>query len=683
MFNSGSGFEDIEVIARVVQADTQLTVQFQNFHKQILENFNLLAGYLLSEGDKAKLRREARPDFEYNVILPIILRIVGDFKNSLPGVNVFGVTDDDEAYAEMMNKLNYHFLFNVNQFEYVFAKAFLDAVVGRIGWVVQDYSYENDPRGNILIQHWSNLRLKFDTAVTDLRTQKGMNFICDNSWYSPEELQNLYANKKPDLWEEINDKSIGVLGEDSRKKKLLLSWAERIFGKLEDYIRDFKGYDSDSLKFSGMSQWVDVRNGLFRTVEWYEKRNYRTMSMTDLVSGQKYDVTDLVQKENAGSSPEWYDRAKIDALKGQFAFPPMIDEDFTTKIMQTVVCPGLNLKLYDAPAPIQKRFKYTPIFCFDFHPDVLETKSVVDAIRDPAKSINLRKNTMLTYLMRISHNEVWAESTAISDWDSWNSNEIGRVKIVNPGNLEKVKRVETANFPSGLDRYQQEDMEMLKFIPGSSDNSMGRQESTGESGVLYNQRVQQSEIMQEWINENAQGAMKAITRNNIDLAQKYLTTQRVIRITSEFDDPIRMMINVRVAGQVINDITKGEFDCEISPVPFGKNQKAKEWNEILQLVQILMSMNPMYVDPIEVVKASPIRNKRAFLKRIQMMEPQIQQQMLIQELMSMQQAESAQMQNESTGMNNDKQFIQNRNMLSKMQLPFQQVPGKQKNGMIR
>lgn len=642
-----SKYEDIELVARITQVETNLRTTFETWFSETLQNFNKVAGHIMSAEDLAKLRRERRPDYVYNLFRPFLLRLLGDFKMSMPAVDFLPKTPDDIQHVSVLKGINDYLFYQANDIEYEVSKAFLNALIGRIGWIKQDWVFsDNHPQGIVNIEFYDNFKLKFDPTATrrDLRDCK---YISDSTFLSTEELIKIYARNDKELEGLIMEKSIELLGltQTDKRRNVIITWAERILNWAG--VR----YSGEKRNFESKigSEWLDIDSATFKTIDFYERRNIKTMTIYDAATGQTVDVTNFVKKDNVeptlekSFSRDWYDNDKLQAIKSKFMYPNIEEQD-VEQIYQSSICPAMNVVLYDAPADIQNgNFKYTPIFCFDHHPDTLEMKSIVDDIKDPVRSTNLRRNTMLTYLMRVTHGGWIVEESALREFKDEFIKSMGvpgSVSMVKDGTVTggKMKEKSIPQFPSALDKYSMEEMELAKFITGVNDNSMGKQESAKESGVLYNARVEQGNIMAEPVNENAQASLQLLAKNNIAYIRRYWKEPQIIRLLENKKQPDWVMINQPTIQGIINDISKGDFDVVISTTPFGRQAKEREFNKLLALNQQVAAINPMYVDLRTLIEASGTTYADKMLNRIQQID---QQQAMMQEQQAMAQQQQA------------------------------------------
>jgi hypothetical protein len=630
-FTSGSKYEDVEAIARIGTAEMKLSGDFQVFHKEILQNFYRLAGHIYSSADLQKLAIENRPDFEWNLFLPIILPIISNFIQNIPGLDITGFTEDDHRGAALQDKLMEYYLYQANDIVYEFSIAFLYAVVGRIGWLKTTYDTQKDKDGMVNVSWYDPLRLKFDTNW-QRRDASDMRFMSDGGWYDPEEIIQLFARKKPDLRDEIYEKGVMIAGESTIKKgklkRMLITWAERFLNASIQYGGRKQGYDNtvDNIRYGYSGDWYNG-DGRFKVIDFYEKRLLPSMSITDMATGEEKDVTEEVKNakgDRFGSN--WFDQDKLQLQRAQF-IEPQVTQVWEEVIWQTSVCPAMNLKLHDGMQKFQnKQFKFVPVLCYNFHPEVLETKSIMDHIIDPISSYNLRRNTILTYVMRASHGGYLAEEGAVAGFeDDFESNEIGGLKKVRDGSLTKKAIIPTqpAPYPEALKIEAETEKEDVSMISGTTPNVRGAKETQKESGTLFESRVQQAEMMQEWISENAQSALVLVGKNLISIGQRFLTMPRTIMILQDSQDPLWLPLNEYYLGQIMNDVSFGKYNLRISKTPFGRIAKEKEFQQNLDMASWLVQFDPNLVDPKIVVESSPLKNKHLWLNHIETMQGNI------------------------------------------------------------
>lgn len=644
-----SEFEDQEAIVRISSIETQLSDEFDSFQKEQMQNFYLAQGYILSANDLAKLISEKRPHFQSNYFLPKVLAIAGNFIDNMNGIDILGVEESDHKRAKMFQELNDFINNTQNDIFYEISKAFLLSIIGRIQWVNQYYSFEYDKRGSVVIENYSPF-IKFDTTLTNLRTLKDCNFLSDTAWLSPEEIIKMYTKNNPNLEDKVMEISTNILGESTSKKQQFATWAERLLNMTVEYGGEVKGYDEAKRIYDKHGLWVNER-GKFKVVDFYERREIPSMIWYDWKRRKEYDYSDVIRVKDYGR--DWYDNNKLQMLRqnlGDGINGKFVGEN-TSVIYQTSVAPGLNLKLHDKPQQLGSgNFKFKPIFCYDFHPNALETKSVIDHIKDPVRNANLRDNTNLTLLMRSAHGGMMAEESAVKGKETAlrkSRSEIGGIDVFNNGSIsgQKIKEKEVPKLDNGLFQYQQFKISEIDHISGVPLNAVGQKENAGESGKLFNARVQQSDVMQAWITRNGNNVHKIISEDNIWFIQNFMKEERSFRILQDFSDPYWITINKRTLDGVINDTSVGKYDVRVSETPIGKVAKEIDAQKGMQLIEILMKLNPQFIDPKEIVKLSTVSNRAAWMRRIELVEGQLEQQLEQQTAIEQQQTDAVEEEN--------------------------------------
>lgn len=622
----GTEYEDMFSIIRISNLSVQLEQQFNTFFSEILQNFAMATGKILSTADLLKLTRERRPNFQINLFHPLLLQVAGNFKGNMPGVEFSGRNRDDHEKAGMLNDVNNYILYTGNDIVYEMAKAYVASQIGRISWIKQGHTYQYDDEGMVDIRYYNKF-LKFDAQV-DERRFDNCNFIIDESWYYPEELIMTYAKKKPELAAIIEDKAKQLLGRDEKSRKLILSWAERLMNLVVDYSGETVGYDAMRVAYD-LNGDYHTPDGRFRAVDLYERRMMNKMTIFDRAAGYEYDVTSLVKVKDTGVN--WYDRNRLQQVLTTILDPdPYIEEKADSIIYQTSVIPGMNLKVFDDKQQLQNgNFRFTPVIAYDWHPDILQTKSMIDMVKDSVMSYNHRDNTNLTYLMRSAHGGAYIEKKYTRGLeDQMNKSKIAGFTVVGDGAISRKGIMERGvpSVNSAIDRYQLFKKGEVEEISGVTPPSRGVSESSNESGKLFQAKVIQSEGMQEWASENAQSSLLQICKNDLWYIQNFFTEERTFKIEFERDNPYWLTVNKKIGEEILNNTQVGKYDVVISKTPYGRMAKEQHKNRELEMIALLMQLNPLYVDPKEIINLFEPKDRQKWLARIEKIEGITEQQ---------------------------------------------------------
>ena len=153
--------------------------------------------------------------------------------------------------------------------------------------------------------------------------------------------------------------------------------------------------------------------------------------------------------------------------------------------------------------------------------------------------------------------------------------------------------------------------------------------------------------------DNLKAATMQVGRNAIDYIQRYMTEERVVRVTSDGTQEF-LAVNQQTINGIVNDLSIGKFDIEISLQPYGRTAREAEFLKLVDMMQFILNANPQLANiliPIY-VKACDSAYKNEILQKIQEMQsggadPQQQAQaQQVQQEMTTQALQSGQLENE-------------------------------------
>ena len=188
--------------------------------------------------------------------------------------------------------------YTANDLRRELATAFVNAIIGRVGWVAQDWSVRNDPQGMMDIASWDPFRVMWELGFSR-RNMKDCNYIVNRGWYSPEEIRSMYAMNDDEIWDEITEKAKLYMGTGRERNRKLIPYIERTFGQFfSSYKGSEQGYDEITTQLDGMlynnGNYFDGAAGLFKIIEFHERRNDRYWTIYDSSTGRKYDITKAI-----------------------------------------------------------------------------------------------------------------------------------------------------------------------------------------------------------------------------------------------------------------------------------------------------------------------------------------------------------------------------------------------------
>lgn len=679
VFDLKTKFENSALVNQIMVGDWEASIIFDEYFREMYQNFRRVAGMIYSEADLQKLNLEKRPAFIYNLFLPIILNLAGNFIDNQSKVEAVPVTPGDIRLCKVFTDVMDYIHYNANNLMWESAISYVNAIIGRVGWVCQDWTYRQDNQGMMEIYADDPFTIKW---VGDIKRRNllDVNLLIKSVWMTPEEIRSTYGWQNEELWDVITEKAKIFIGTDPNRRNKMLSHIERVFGFTMQYASK-QGYDavdyaSNNFMLQDRTNYYDSTRGIFKVCEAHQRINKKIWVIYDPVMNKEYNITKAVKadEENINS----YDQNLMAYVRSSFTYngvsDPIISKRPIEEITQTAVCPAMNLVLADVPYEVQNGlFKYTPNFCFDFGNDVMQWKSYVDNLTDPITAFNLDQNTIQTYMMKTIVGETWAEEDALGEHeDAFLQNKIGGFKKVKKGALQrrKIQRQMPSPIPASHAQMSIMKEDLVKKISGVRDNALGGSEGSNESGKLYGARVAQTDRLQILPQQNFLKQLKTIGTNTKDFILKKMKPGRILRIAMDENNPFWLEIHEDFVRKIFYDSATGEntgieqingnmmsikYDISISNAPFGEAAKQQEWQNALMMNQAVSSIHPAYGNAELLVEASPVRNKDKWLSHVRSIN---QKQTVLMQLMQAQQAKQQQVSDESNKMRLEREGMQ-------------------------
>jgi hypothetical protein len=125
-------------------------------------------------------------------------------------------------------------------------------------------------------------------------------------------------------------------------------------------------------------------------------------------------------------------------------------------------------------------------------------------------------------------------------------------------------------------------------------------ESTGESGILFEKRTQQTEVMISHFFDNVQETTKHIFNYVDKMMQVYMTMPREIRILEDQQNPQWLPLNIQTLNGVKNDLSQGDYEFRPDVEALGDTARKEAVGVLGQVVPLTQA------DPIVSLKAASL-----------------------------------------------------------------------------
>jgi len=597
--------EKVLTVAMIKTMFEQVRIRQSKLRDRMAQNYRYVIGDQLSSGVKEQLRKDRRPELVFNLTHNVILTVAGHIAGNTSKMRAKPLRMGDENLAGIHTVVTSDWGIGDSGY-YEIAKAGVDAAIGGIGWVNQNWDLKEDPQGRPDVSCYDPFMVWIDGDARRI-DQKDWRYLYLSGWYGVEDAIRI-LDVEDDIAEKMREKASQLEGRavDSDAKEVPVSWAERTRGAISELWnkgREETGASNAVRTTSGQAiigtalDYEDVRAGLYRVIEMHDKRTVRRLWIYDMATNGK---------EMIPAGQEMDEAVVVEAMK-KYARP--IRKWITSEqIWKVGIVPALlpNKLAMERPYEVQgKGFKLKPIFCYDWHPDLLEVQSIMDAMISPSDSFNQRQMSMLEWLLKAVNPNIVAPRNSIDpmDMDDWKSKDRGKILIADPvGGSMPVEQVPNAAAVQIMGQLSQEHAGMLPKLTGVTPAMAGFSENATEAASYYTEKVRTSLVNLAYLNRHIQEGMKGVFKYTDALCMKYITQPRAVRLLyeptgvtgegveargSDADKVYWLKLNWPTIDGVLNDYTQGDYDWYPDTMAMGATEKQLKYLEGLQLMKVL------------------------------------------------------------------------------------------------
>ena len=559
------------------------------------DNYNYLRGnqWIRNTTAEEALKNVGKPALNLNLILPIITLILGYNVQTRYDLKAFAAGQGTSTLlANIVTKLLKHTAIESGlRFEY--AQIILDALASNTGgWGYIEWTNENEPFGEFLIKRESSFSHLRDSGNEHYDINKG-DYHIRTKWLSEDRLYNDYPERKdeirhvvqsgdsnPGRWQQFSN----AVSEIFTKKKIISE------------------YDH-----------VDQRNGLYRVVELWQMHKSRGKALYNLQTDQMLEIKGARMSQMAKE----FVAARGDRM---FDIVPIQQKELKIKTILSGSQPLIEDVKYDVQVG---KFPFFP--CYSYWIDG-QGLANIENLKDYQDEHNKRTSQMLHILNGIGNSGWWVkqlgdgQSSVDIDDLIHNNTKIGFVGKYK-GNQPPVK-LEPNALPTGHAYLDEQAKSGIRETSGVGASVRGESENAGESGVMFNKKVQQSETMLTNFFDNVRQSKEIMGRYLVDAIPKMYSTDRTFSIA--LDDNNRELLEIN--SDEFNRIADGDFKISLDETdrsPTGQMQT------FIEMLAFAGQMPPELVDWVSIIEASPFPNKQQMAQYAgDVMGMQIQQQQM-------------------------------------------------------
>lgn len=548
------------------------------------QDYEFVSGKQWSEEDIKAFESSGRPAITINRIKPLINVLSGYQRLNRYDIDFLPRTSDDIDICQVRKGLTKYIL-DECEYDKHESQAFLDAVIGGIGWLDVGYKFDQEiGDGDAYVHREDPFGVYIDpeTHALDFSDAK---YICRAKWVDKDELALAYPE---------------------HKEEILAQYA------IYDEIERTDGKQADPL-------WYKRETSKARMVEcWYKVKQQQTL----------YYLQDgsVVPKED---------------MKIDYFLQGLVVGESTVPVTKVRVATFIErFLLEDIPSPYEHgEFPLVPLTCYNFGVDDLPAGFVRDLI-DPQREINKRRIQELHILNTTGNGGGWIEDDAMTERQKAEFKRHGNVPgyftEVRPGTISQGKIMERAQaqVPSALIQAETQAQGDLVEISGINEALMGTDIPSSSSGRAIELKQKQAITHIAPMFDHLRDAKKKVAlllwgrRGHKGIVPQFYTEDKIYRVEGtngqQFIHVNQQIIQQDRLGRAIystlNDLSQGEFDIVVSDTQASTTQRQAQMWGLVDAVSKLGVPGDLVFDII--LDLSDLPNKEDIKQRWQQRQQQ-------------------------------------------------------------
>lgn len=524
--------------------------------------------------DRAKLAAVRRPALTINKILSTISNVMGEQIANRAEISFRPRSGAPADVAEALTKV-FKQISDNNKLDWLRSDMFQDGVITSRGFLDARLDFTDSMQGEVRI-----VKLNPKNVVIDP----------DGDDYDPDTWADVMVTK----WLTADDVAILYEPEDA---EYLRNRDASFYPYGYDSIQAFRDRFGDRFNamYSGNFDNSDVMRNL-RVIE----RQHR------MLDRQKHFVS---QDGDTRPVPEGWDNNRIALFVQRFGF--QVITKLVRRIRWTVVCD--NVVLHDDWSPY-KHFTTVPYFPYFRHG---HTMGLVENLLDPQDVLNKVTSQELHVLNTTANSGYKVRAGALVNMTVEELEQKGAqtgIVIEVSGDPEKdVQKILPNQVPAGLDRASFKAEEAIKTISGVSDSMQGfDREDVAAKAIQAKRQAGATNLVKPL--DSLTRSDHILARNVLDLVQTFYTEERLITITknSATGETENVAVNqVTAEGQIVNDLTIGEYDVVVSSVPVRETLEDSQFEQAMSMREAgIMIPDDVLID------SSRLQKKAEIIKRM-------------------------------------------------------------------
>ena len=561
---------------------------FENAREESERAVRYLNNDTWTSDEKTNAKKYKKPTLKYNIITPIVSTLVGNEQLNRRQARFKPLTVESVNVADIVQQ-RWTALVDEQDIEDKLQIAFIDALTTKLGgWI--ERSWEMSPDGYLDFKYevLNNFRVYIDpeTRANDYEL-KHCRWIIKEGWEPLDVISEKYSIDPHDIKIERNQRWWNALSETVRRM------TDKVYSSnLENY---------------------DKNNDRYRILEMQERV---TTKMVKLFDGVDYFIVP---------------RSEMRKLKEDNPSLMMLQEFNEDKIHMTTIIPyfkNLVVKDEDIEQPTPS-FDVFPVWSYNYNVQVNEQTSLVDLLLDIQDDVNKAKSQVRDYVTQILSGGVFIdkrEKETIKALKEKGNQPNMVYELNNPAIMPQ--KMPPSSLPPDIMLNAENSVAFAQRVSLVSEAMKGETARSGESGVLFEQKVQRAAAAINPYFKNLSRLRKVLAKDFVDnFSHIYSEKDRVLNVKQESEFS-QMIINLSYASEVFNDVRNPSLYVELDEGESNVTNIEENFNKMLALSNMIGQINPALVDVRTLVESAPIAGADRFVEFIdQTMQAQQEAQM--------------------------------------------------------
>lgn len=551
-------------------------------HRRFRANYRFTAGDQWSESDKKILESQKRSPAQYNFVLRLLDLYIGSNLQSKTQTRTSPGSFGDEVTADRLNKWLFHWRRRSN-LDRQDTLLLTDQFVGGVMVDEAFIDYSTDPLGEVKSQKIPPTECMYDlnAQAPDQSDAKDQMRVV---WLPPDMLRDLAG-------ERIARKYI----------QLMVDAEEEPVDMDDEHLEPFS--DDNSGKITDEEETGYLRAGKVRVVRWVIREQAPAEYFHVQETGEVFEITGMGIPQIAGieadAKANHKTLVKLERRKNVFRDILIVGED----VVRSEINPELT------------SFPYTFGLGYNIGGYIL---GKVENLKDPQRDYNKRESQITHIIGRMAKGVFFVPKGSVDDIESARQavNSTGGVVEFN---AEKGKPMVSTEGTPPAQLFMQRDnaASMIQEISGIPRVMQGFMESSHETGVLVQQKIQQGNVGLSPFLTNFHIFQNARAKKAIQLFIQHEKNHpnRMFRVLypDTNDQPEEVRFNeINEGGQVIADLQSGDYDVEYVTAGASPTEQSAAFLQALE-----MAKAGIPVPPETLVKLSSFPYKGEILQYIQ------------------------------------------------------------------